>query len=210
MIPTPPSRFPGVNRTVLQAGAELHRIHSADFASSTFNPCKGRPSRFAPLLRPDGTCIPTAYAASTFECSVHETVFHEIPYDAPHQSVGFHVMENLDYAVLQAQRDLVLASLFEPDLNKWGLTRQQLIDTFPTDYPETAKWAIAIHDAFTDIDGMIWTSRRCDPDRACVLFGDRINSDELGISRQARIVRTNSLLLQVRNFAKRADVLIAF
>ena len=167
MISAPPSRFRGVNRTVLRAGAELHRIHSADLASNAFNPCKGRPSCFAPLLRPDGACIPTAYAASTFECSVHETVFHEIPYDAPHKSVDFHVMENLDYAVLQAQRDLVLASLFEPDLNKWGLTRGQLIDTFPTDYQETAKWAIAIHDAFTDIDGMIWTSRLILIEHAC-------------------------------------------
>ena len=144
------------------------------------------------------------------ECAVHETAFHEIQHDAPRKSIGFHVVEDLVYAILRLRRALVLATLFEPDLNKWGLTRRNLIDTFSADYPDTAKWAIAIHDGHHDIDGLIWTSRRCDPERACLLFGDRVGVDDLEIVSRERIAESNALLRQIRNFGQRADILIAF
>ncbi|WP_156941617.1 hypothetical protein [Mesorhizobium sp. WSM2561] len=34
-------------------------------------------------------------------------------------------------------RDLKVARLFQPDLNKWGITRQSLIDTPPSSYLST-------------------------------------------------------------------------
>ena len=210
MIPAPPSPFPEINREMLPAGSELHRIHATESESNGFNLCTGRPSRFAPLIQPDGTCIPTAYAASTFECSVHETVFHEIQHDAPRKSIGFHVIAVLDYAILQTRRDLVLAALFEPDLNRWGLTRQNLIDTFAADYAQTAPWALAVHHADPHIEGLVWTSHRCDPDRAYVLFGDRVRPDDVSVIRRERIAHTASSLLEVRGFANRAGIFIAF
>jgi hypothetical protein len=210
MIPRPPTTFPAVNRVRLPLATELHRIHDSDFASTSFNPCLGRPSRFAPLLRSDATCIPTMYAATGLECAVHETLFHEIQHDATRKSVRFSDIEKYAYAIVRPQRDLVLAGLFEPDLNRWGLTRRQLIDTFAADYEATAKWALALHDAFPDIDGLAWTSRRCDPERAYLLFGDRVLSDQLDTTHQARISKTNALFLQIRDFADRANILIAF
>jgi RES domain len=210
MIPRPPTPFPAANRIALPSATDLHRIHNSGFASNSFNPCQGRPSRFAPLVRADGTCIPTMYAATNLECAVHETVFHEIQHDAKYKSIGYREIENLDYSVLRPRRDLVLAGLFEPDLNRWGLTRRQLIDTFAADYEATAEWAIAIHDSFSDIDGLVWTSRRCDPERACLLFADRLPAHLIQPVQRARIVETNALLLQIRDFADRANILIAF
>jgi hypothetical protein len=150
------------------------------------------------------------YAATSLECAVHETVFHEIQHDAKYKSIGYREIEKLDYSVLRPRRDLLLASLFEPDLNRWGLTRRQLIDTFAADYEATAKWAIALHDSFSDIDGLVWTSRRCDPEKAYVLFGDRLPVHLLHTVHQARISETNALLLQIRDFADRANILISF
>ena len=150
------------------------------------------------------------YAATNLECAVHETVFHEIQHDAKTKSIGYHEIEKLDYSVIRPRRDLVLASLFEPDLNRWGLTRRQLIDTFAADYEATAKWAIALHDSFSDIDGLIWTSRRCDPERAYLFFGDRLSADLIHPVHQTRISETNVLLLQLRDFAARANILISF
>jgi hypothetical protein len=210
MIPPPPTIFSAVNRVGLRSATELHRIHSSRFVGNSFNPCLGRPSRFAPLVRSDGTCIPTMYAATNLESAVHETVFHEIQHDAKHKSVRFDEIEQLDYSIIRPQRDFVLASLFEPDLNRWGLTRRQLIDTFAADYVETAKWAIAMHDAFSDIDGLVWTSRRCDPEKAYVLFGDRVLPHQLDAAHQVHISETNALLLQIRGFADRANILISF
>jgi hypothetical protein len=210
MIPRPPASIAAINRIKLPAATELYRIHNSNLASNSFNPCLGRPSRFAPLLRSDGSCISTMYAATTLECAVHETLFHEIQHDAVHKSVRFNDIEKYDYATIQPQRDLALAGLFEPDLNKWGLTRRQLIDTFAADYEATAKWAIALHDAFPDIDGLVWTSRRCDPASAYLLFGDRVTSHQLAPMHEARISESNALLLQIRSFADRANILIAF
>ncbi|MEA2899192.1 MAG: hypothetical protein QOJ84_4807 [Bradyrhizobium sp.] len=210
MIPPPPAIFLAINRIELPAATDLHRIHNSSFTGNSFNPCLGRPSRFAPLVRSDGTCIPTMYAATGLECAVHETVFHEIQHDAKYKSIGYHEIEELDYSVIRPRRDLVLASLFEPDLNRWGLTRRQLIDTFAADYDATAKWAIALHDRFSDIDGLVWTSRRCDPERAYLLFGDRLPNHLLDTAHRARICETNALLVQIRNFADRANILIAF
>jgi hypothetical protein len=210
MIPRPPATFAAINRMGLPAATGLHRIHNSSFTGNSFNPCQGRPSRFAPLVRSDGTCIPTMYAATSLECAVHETLFHEIQHDAKYKSIGYHEIENLDYSVVHPGRDLVLATLFEPDLNRWGLTRRQLIDTFAADYEATAKWAIAMHDSLSDIDGLVWTSRRCDPEMAYLLFGDRVPTDLLDTAYRARICETNALLLQIRNFADRANILIAF
>jgi hypothetical protein len=210
MIPPPPAIFPAIHRIKLPSATDLHRIHGSSFASNSFNPCQGRPSRFAPLVRTDGICIPTMYAATNLECAVHETVFHEIQHEAPRKSIPFSVVENSNYAIVRPRRDLVLAGLFEPDLNLWGLTRHQLIDTFAADYEATAKWAVALHDAFSDLDGLVWTSRRCDPERAYLLFGDRVLSDQLDTVSQERIRETNWLLLQIRNFAERAGILLSF
>jgi hypothetical protein len=210
MIPRPPATFPAINRIRLRLATDLHRIHNSGFAGNSFNPCQGRPSRFAPLVCPDGTCIPTMYAATNLECAAHETVFHEIQHDAKYKSISYREIENLDYSIVRPRRDLVLAPLFEPDLNRWQLTRRQLIDTFAADYEATAKWAIAIHDNFSDIDGLVWTSRRCDPERAYLLFGDRLPVHLIDLVHRARISQTNELLLQIRDFADRANILIAF
>jgi hypothetical protein len=205
LTPRPLASFPAVNRFLLPGGKIIHRIHARAFAPDSFNPCRGRPTRFAPLLRADGSCIPTAYAAETFECAAHETVFHEIQHDAPRKTIDADAVEALDYATISAARNLNLCALFKPDLNRWGLTRQNLIDTFPSRYKDTAPWAIAIHDAAPDIDGLIWTSRRCDPQFACLLFGDRVG-DALAVHARHPIGSTPALLAQMRDFGNRAGI----
>src|SRR5947209_17212454 len=126
MIPPPPTAFPALHRVGLRPATLLHRIHRSGFAGNAFNPCLGRPSRFAPLRRPDGRCIPTLYAATTFECAVHETLFHEIQHDAKHKSIRFDEIENLDYAVLRPPRELALAGPFQADPSQVRTTRLPL------------------------------------------------------------------------------------
>jgi RES domain-containing protein len=208
MIPPPPDPFPAVNRRPLPAGSEIHRIHDIAFAANGFNPGRGRPTRFAPLVRADGTPIPTAYAAADYECAAHETVFHEIQHDAPRKTIPYLNLVPLAHALLRTRRELVLASLFEPDLNAWGLTRGQLIDTLAEAYGETAAWALAIHESWTDLDGLVWTSRRCDPRQAYLLFGDRVREADLDPLGETRIVASNDALARLRGFGARAGITI--
>jgi hypothetical protein len=208
MIPPPPEPFPAVNRRPLPAGSEIHRIHDSAFSANGFNPGKGRPTRFAPLVRADGTPIPTAYAADGYECAAHETVFHEIQHDAPRKTISMLAVEPLSHAVLRTRRELVLAALFEPDLNAWGVTRGQLVDTFAAAYRDTARWALALHERWPDIDGLVWTSRRCDPRQAYLLFGDRVAQSDLHPVSERRVVASNPALAALRDFGARAGIAI--
>ena len=209
MIPLRPTPFPKVNRKALPADTELRRVHSSAFDSKSFNPCLGRPSRFAPLRQPDSTCVPTAHAAQSFECAVHEVIFHDVPPGTHPRSVPLSAIEPLSYGIIRSRRALTLASLHEPDLNAFGLDRRDLIDTLPSEYGQTAKWPLAIHDAHPDIEGLIWTSRRCDPYVAYVLFGDRIAPGDFDVLRKAPITDTPDLLRQVREFGQRAGIFIS-
>ena len=206
MTPAPPGPFPPVNRRVVRAGTVLHRIHGRMFDADSFNPCLGRPTRFAPLRRPDGECISTAYAAESLECAVHETIFHEIQHDAPRKTIDINVVKALRYSTLSLTRDLTLGALFEPDLNQWGLTRRDLIDTFATQYTRTASWALAIHVAWPDIDGLVWTSRRCDPLLAFVLFGDRVETTCLKPLESQDITSDSPILGLIRECGRRAGI----
>lgn len=206
MIPPPPDPFPAVNRRTLPAGSEIHRIHDSGFPANGFNPGRGRPTRFAPLIRADGTAVPTLYAADGYECAAHESVFHEVQHDAPRKTIPLLAIEPLSHAVLRTRRELVLAGLFEPDLNAWGMRRGQLIDTLADAYPDTAPWALAIHERWPDVDGLVWTSRRCDPQQAYLLFGGRVAEADLERVSGTRIIASNDALAALRGFGARAGI----
>lgn len=78
------------------------------------------------------------------------------------------------HSVLLPTAALVLADLSNVALRKLGVTRAQLIDTEKDCYPETRRWAEAIHAEAVKIHDLCWTSRQDDRALAIMLFGDRI------------------------------------
>lgn len=205
MISSPPSPFPASNSHEIKAGARFHRVHDQRFASCSFNPGKGRPSRFAPLFL-GGNPIPTQYLATDYECAVHETIFHDVPIDEPHKTVGVDNIKPLAHSVVALNRDLVLVPLFAPDLAKWSVSRADLIDTTAADYHITARWALAIHQSRPDAHGLIWTSKRCDPQQALLLFGDRVTETDLSGISNVPIYSDVGEMRQVLDFAARVDI----
>jgi hypothetical protein len=191
--PAPPTPFPPITPYPLQAGTRLHRIHASAFAPNAFNPGLGRPSRFAPLRSAAGTVIPTAYFATTLDCAAHETVFHEVPHDAAVKTVPYDELRDRDHAELDVTSPLTLCPLFQPDLARLGVARVELIDTRPGAYAETARWAATIHAADPMVQGLVWTSRRCDPDLALVLFGDRVAPGTLAVRGRAALTASPAL-----------------
>jgi RES domain len=124
-------------------------------------------------------CVPTLYVGKTYEAAAFETVFREV---SPFAGLRFQresELANRGHAVLELMRDLVLGPFFHQNLGMLGQTRGTMIDTDATAYPDTAKWAAAVHDTFPDFDGLIWTSRQHDRDYACVLFGDRVSETDI-------------------------------
>lgn len=207
MISAPPFPFPASNSYEIKAGKRFHRVHDLRFDSCAFNPGRGRPSRFAPLFL-NGHPIPTQYLATDFECAVHETIFHDVPIDELHKTVGADNIKPLAHSVVELKRDLRVVSLFAPDLARWGLSRADLIDTTAAFYSAAARWALAIHQSRPDADGLIWTSKRCDPQQALLLFGDRVSASDLTAVDMTPIYANIDEMRQIVRFADRAGITI--
>ena len=173
-LPSPPADLTEPSVEELAAGTLLQRMHLRQFAGNAFNPCRGSPTRFAPIRNRNGDCIPSLYASGTLVAAVYETIFHDVPAAAPRKTVPIIQITERMHSTLRLRRPVRLASLRAPDLRKWGLDREGLLGSLPVAYHRTALWAKAIHDQFANVDGLIWTSIQCDPDNALLLFGDRV------------------------------------
>lgn len=160
-------------------GERLHRVHLAQFAGTAFNPCRGAPTRFAPITDHAGACIPSLYAGSSVEAAIFETLFHDIPPTVRRKTFPRSLLGHRCHSEIELGRELRLAELRAPDLGLWHVARANLIASSPANYGETARWAEALHRNFADFDGMIWTSNQCDPADAMILFGDRIAATDL-------------------------------
>ncbi len=202
-VPAPPASL-DCNIYTLQAGTVIHRIHDKRFGPTDFNPGLGS-SRFAPF-QIGGTPIPTAYAGTTRDCAIFESIFHDIEPDAPFKSVYWSQLEQLADTELRLERDIPLAALFSADLLKWKVARADLIDTPKSTYAETRAWPPAIHAAKQSPHGMAWTSRKFDEAAALMLFGDRVPAHELTVLRSARVTLDRDTLEAVHALALRAGI----
>ncbi len=207
VVPCPPDLLKAPNVVELEPGELLHRVHDRVFAGDDFNPCRGGPTRFAPIRDAAGRRIPSLYAGLTVESAIYETVFHDVPPSAHRKTVPRDAVENCKHSTLLVRHTLRLASLRAPDLMQWGVHRETLIGSLPTQYGRTALWAKAIHDRFGHVDGLIWTSSLCDPDAALLLFGDRVVAADLLVA-GVRAGSDGSFLDDVRTAGRRSDIWI--
>ena len=152
----------------------LHRIHKLDYGAVQFNPGLVGNARFSPIADADGSLIPTLYGGSSFACAAMESVFHDVPFTSGFKAYDKNKLGGHGHSQCIATRDLVLADLTSRALRKLGVERKQLIDTEKDQYPLTRQWAVAIHAAFPQVQGLCWIARQDDSARAAVLFGDRI------------------------------------
>jgi RES domain len=179
-VPLPPNPFPDDLHTLaLPKGSELHRIYSPAFAGNAFNPTHAKLNRFSPIFDARGEVVPVLYAASSRAGAIYETLFHDAAIKGSrHKALPLKAL-NKHYGTWVTQRPLMLATLHAPDLARFGVTIDQLTATNAMYYPQTARWAEAIHRAHAGVEGLEWTSYRAGPERAYVLFGDRVNSADL-------------------------------
>ncbi|NOJ41512.1 RES family NAD+ phosphorylase [Bradyrhizobium australiense] len=167
-----------VNMKTWPKGQVFHRIHQKIYGSSQFNPGKGN-ARFSPIKASDGSSIPTLYGGTTFECAAMETVFHDVPFAPGLKTFDKQKLVDQVRSQVTPKRDLNLVELSTTSLRKLGVKRSELIDTEKDEYPNTRKWAEAIHAACPHADGLCWVSRQDDRALALMLFGDRITAKDL-------------------------------
>jgi hypothetical protein len=197
--------------TVIDWGKDkiLHRVHSARFTPDQFNPSSTGDARFTPLFTRDNRVIATLYAGTTLDCALMETVFHDVPFVPGLKTVskGSHVTGRVR-STIRSPRDLRLIDLTAIPLRKLGVPRSQLIDTDASEYPITRQWARAFHEQNPDVAGLIWTSRQADPERAIVLFADRLDTISLETvdSPQSLTLADGSASMEVLQLARRLGV----
>ncbi|AEF41965.1 RES family NAD+ phosphorylase [Hoyosella subflava] len=173
-VPEPPHQFTA-QAVDLEPGTVLYRVYTNRRPSPVeFNPGRGPGGRFSFFGTP---AVPVLYAAATEVAAVCETLLHSIPVTG-----GALLPEQyLDKvaARIRVQRPLRLASFLGTGLRALRIEASQLTDTPASEYPRTRRWAEIAHQA--GFDGVAWMSKRCNSDRAYVLFGDRICPDDLAI-----------------------------
>jgi hypothetical protein len=169
------------------AGTPLHRVHHLDYGAVQFNPGIRGNARFSPIADRHARAIPTLYGGSSFACAAMESVFHDVPFTPGFKAYDKNKLLGHGHSQCVATRDLVLADLTSRALRKLGVERKRLIDTEKDQYPVTRQWAVAIHAAFPQVQGLYWVARQDDSARAVVLFGDRVAD---GVLRPAAATRS--------------------
>ncbi|MFM9968049.1 MAG: RES family NAD+ phosphorylase [Burkholderiales bacterium] len=180
----------------------LHRIHRRHRSGAEFNPCKGGPSRFAPLFDAGGNCVPTIYAGSDFTSAIHESIFHDVPLRG-NRSIRESLLDELAYSILVPRADLIFANLTSEGLMKMKAPHS-LVECEPDGYAQTVLWARAIHQDHPAVSGLFWVSRRYNEGRATMLFDDRIATRTLEV--QHGPIPLRYFQTEIGSIAARCDI----
>jgi hypothetical protein len=207
-IPKPSATLAAPNYFNLKRRTIVHHIHLTAFAATSFNPCAGQATRFAPIHETSGICVPSIYAGSSLDAAIYETIFHDVPTKASFKTIPKQSVVIRSHAELEVGRQLRLIQLRNPDLLKWHIRRKQLIGSSAKRYAQTAQWAEAIHHQFPQAEGLIWTSNQCDPDDAYLFFGDRVTATDFKLTRGRNGVTDSSFLADVRSAGQRSGITI--
>lgn len=135
-------------------------------------------TRFAPIHLPNGSAVHTWYGASTFDCALMESVFHDVSLNPP----GYLDLARLDryrVAKVALREELQCVSFHTPFLPALDLTRADLIDSLPVAYAATRQWSQAAHDQCPKAQAIAYGSRRNDVGRCVMLFGQRLPANAL-------------------------------
>lgn len=152
--------------------------------------------------------MPSLYAATNREAAAYESIFDDIAPAAHFKTVRLSTVQSRSVSRISPKKDLSVARLYAPDLKAWGIARTNLIETSKATYRQTVLWAGALHAAYPDIDGLIWTSRQCDPERCLIFFGDRVQEADFTVLDCIDVSTSTNLLLELRNYGRRAGITI--
>ena len=143
--------------------------------------------------------MPSLYATATLRAAIHETIFHDIPANAGIKTVRLDDVHIRTHSELLTNRNLRLVELRNVTLGNWSISRRDLISSGPALYGQTVLWAAAIHRDIPNADGLVRTSNQCDPDDACLFFGDRVRESDLTAVRSRDGASDKSFVKDVRD-----------
>lgn len=188
-------------------GTRLFRIHHRDYPGASFNPCRGMATRFAPLRTPEGQCIPTLYASTTFDGAAYETVFRGDP--GPFSAVPRQNLDDRGASIIAPKQDLALVPFFTPELKSMRIDPEQFFRPSAAAYPACRSLAERAWNDNGTAHGIAWTSVRDSSAQAMLLFGDRLALDDFDHFGTRDIASDPSLLDDFVNAGERGGFRIS-
>lgn len=171
--------LPLLKTATLHKGRRLYRVYDGTWGYDEFNPGFGD-SRFAPIDDPaSGERLPSMYLGETRTTVPLETVFHDVHQQGSMVGYEHHLREQL-LAHIEVPARAVLGDLRDPQLERLGLRRDQVVSSPAEHYPCTRRLVIEAlvqpHDP--PLQGLIWHSRQAElvnkpAQEVIILFGNQ-------------------------------------
>ena len=175
----PPDHCSGEPReSVLPTGLTVSRVHSSEFAATSFNPRLAE----SPFKggRFDGTPddpTPFLYAAEEDAAAVAEALLRDVPFDTQPRILGRARIRNKCLSWIRSTRDLHLVRLVDgEDLAQVGQDIW-LVTCESNQYQATRVWAQAIRRWAPWCEGLVWRSRREPRSLDYIFFEDRMGPE---------------------------------
>ncbi|WP_312741889.1 RES family NAD+ phosphorylase [Cedecea neteri] len=202
-------------KETLPAGKILYRCHALTWPGNSFNP--GRElsgndygARFSPFKDRQGRMVPSLYAADSMAGALAETLFHDLIGGERRGFLSIRPWRHWGMSQLVLRRELTLVTLKTADLYRMGLSKQFFLLSDRLVYPQTQRWARAIHDQNPAIDGMVWKSRQHDDSSAFLFYGDRTRPEDLAFQREAcGIFSTAEVVEEIVKMADRLGIVLS-
>lgn len=161
--------------------ATVWRIYPKVYGARGFNSTNKGDARFSPLVRADGSAVPTLYAGTELDVALMEVVLRDLPLGCAGEQFMLpnRQREHRMATQLEILTPLQLVDLSTLSLRAMGLLRTDAIDCEASEYDHTRRLGLWLYENAPAAQGIIWTSRQLDRGQSMVLFGDRVSSDTL-------------------------------
>lgn len=157
-VPDPdPAVVRRVRTSTLDAGVELFRGHRRAYPADGLVPGAGN-SRFAPLAE-----VAHAYVSRRATPALLESAFHDAT--PPQPRIYPHRLAAWSLSRVRLVADVRLIDLRDPELQRLGIDRSQLVTSLPAHYACTRDWAAALHGRHVGgqpTHGLLWHSRQAE------------------------------------------------
>jgi hypothetical protein len=150
----PPTRL---RSTIWSAGARLHQGHKHTYPAHELVPGTGA-TRFAPQRGSSHVYVATTEIGALLESALHEAA-------PPHPRIQVPTLTAWSASVVELRHDVRLFDLRDPELDRLGIGRDQLVSSAPVHYACTRRWAshlVGRHVGGQQADGIVWHSRQAE------------------------------------------------
>lgn len=170
--------LPRLHAVPLSDGDPLYRVYDTTWGYDEHNPGYGD-ARFSPIDDPtSGDRLPSMYLAATRTAALLETVFHDVHHDSS-RTIYERDLRGKLLAHVRVPAVAALGDLRDPQLDRLGLKRSEVVSSPAEHYPCTRRLAIAALGQprrKRALGGLIWHSRQAElagkaPVEVVVLFG---------------------------------------